>query len=77
MKLTLNMSGMMAMPSALRSTSRGIPVFGLRVISLKTSSDSATVASGFFWAWATRGVKVTSRVAKATFSPPVDVFTMT
>ena len=50
MKLILNMSGMMAMPCACFITRRGIPVLGLRVISLRTSSDFPTVASGSFWA---------------------------
>jgi hypothetical protein len=50
MKLALNISGIIAIPCALRRTSLGIPVFGFRVISLRTSSERMTVVSGLFWA---------------------------
>ena len=66
MKLILNMSGMMAKPSALRITSRGIPVLGLRVISLRDLERLATVASGSFWARAGDAKQAESRMENPT-----------
>ena len=71
MKLILNMSGMMAIPCAFFITRRGIPVFGLRVISLRTSSDFPTVASGSFWARA-GGARPAETRERPTMSVRVD-----